>query len=229
MPNRKAAEKYILDNIKKLDNGMKGKLGKGKKTNYELYSGIFSKWSNKEFDLYMRRCKSGYITPYFLSNDGEVTTDVEKMFKIAESMGFNFFQHFSVKNHPIYPDYVMPIKNLAVYLNFRRTSQLLSKKISISDNTSVRDLLTGQVTGDSKSSKISLPETRILTGIGLEKTLEELLTYRGGDLGGERAMFQYAMKYGSVRLEDLVEYATGVESTKTLNAFLKSAHLDSTI
>jgi hypothetical protein len=127
------------------------------------------------------------------------------------------------------PDYLTPIKYFIVDLPIRRASQVLKKKISIPEHSKTVDKLTGQPTGDSKGAKISYPEVQVLMAMGMEQSSTELLKYRGGDLGGYRAMRTMLTKYGMSKQEALSPYATGPESTKTFKAILTAAHLSSNL
>jgi hypothetical protein len=87
------------------------------------------------------------------------------------------------------------------------------------------DYLTGQPTGDSKGSKISYPEMQILASMGMESSLTELLKYRGGDNKGMAAYTGLLVNNGSVNIDTLKNYASGVVSTRTLKTFLTACHL----
>jgi hypothetical protein len=65
--------------------------------------------------------------------------------------------------------------------------------------------------------------------MGLDKSLLELLKYRGGDIKGFNAMNTMISRTGGVRLQAISHLASGVESTKTLSAFLTAMHLKNTL
>ena len=59
--------------------------------------------------------------------------------------------------------------------------------------------------------------------------LKELLKTRGGDLQEFNALNAILYKTGSVTQAMLSHFQSGVVSTKTLNAYLLSAHIRSTL
>jgi hypothetical protein len=105
----------------------------------------------------------------------------------------------------------------------------LNKKISIPENNKTIDSLTGQPAGDSKGAKISYDELQICAGMGLDASMVEMMKYRGGDLGGFRALSAMIARTGSANLNTLSAYASGVESTKTVKTILTGMHLKSTL
>ena len=127
------------------------------------------------------------------------------------------------------PTHLTPIEYLVVDLPLRRASQLLIKKIKVPDHSNVIDALTGQPTGESKGATLSHPELQVCAAMGLEDSMVELMKYRGGDNKGIVALNGMLSKYGTANLKTLSNYASGVESTKTLKTFLTCMHLKSTL
>lgn len=212
MPDRKKAEEFIFKFIKDFDpSGY----------NTEKYKIIFAEMSDKDFHEYMLGLKDGSkalvaFKPPFKAKG----ISLENNLKIAEKYKVNFFQKLLITNNKDLPNYKTPIEYMVIDLPVRRQSQNLIKKINIPDDNKVIDELTYQPTGDSKGAKISYPELQLLNSMGLEKSLEELFKFRGGDKGGFNAYTAMFIKYGTANLKTLGNYATGVESTKTLKAYL---------
>jgi hypothetical protein len=221
MPNRKAAEAFILQFMKDIE-----------PTNYnvEIYKKYFASASDKDFDLYMQglRSKEKHLVIFKPLYKAKGLT-VENCLKIAPKYNLEFFEHLILTENEDAPDYKTPIKYLVLDLPYRRQSQTLEKKISLPDDNKVIDELTFQPTGPSKGAKISYPELQVLVGMGLDNTINELIKYRGGDRGGFNAYNTMFLRYGSANLKTLSNYATGVESTKTLKAILTGMHIRSTL
>ncbi len=217
MPNRKAAQDFILTYIEKIIPGEENK---------NLYLTLFENMSDREFDTFMLDLESGKINlsitaPNFGKNRLETSRNIE----IAKELGHNFFQRVWVPAQNGNPSYLTPIPYLVMDLPIRRQAQVLSKKISIpEDNNSVDDF-TGQPTGKSKGSKISYPETQVLAAIGLNEGLAEFLKFRGGDEKGFNAMNTMIDRTGSVSIKAIDKYSSGVKSTHTLRTFLTCLHL----
>jgi len=217
MSKRKATEKLILEYIDKIAPG-----GENKK----LYQDLFKRMNDKEFDEFMLKLKNKKITLSVVSpNTGKNNLDVERNFKIGKELGYNFFQKLIVTGDRNLPDYKTPIEFCVLSLPARRAAQLLTKKISIPIDDKSIDLTTGQVTGKSKGSKLTMPEIQVLAGMGFTKSLDELMKIRGGDLGAKNALSTLLMRQGIASQEVVNQYATGVVSTKTFSTYLKAQHI----
>lgn len=221
MTNRKKAEAAIFAFLKDIE-----------PTGYNesQYKKIFAEMSDKDFDTYMRglRDKSKTLVLFKPLYEAKGIT-IENNFKVAKKYGLSFFEKLNFTDNPDEPDYQSPIEYLVLDLPYRRQSQTLIKKISVPDNNKTIDQLTYQPTGASKGSKISYPELQVLIGMGLDKSIEELIQYRAGDRGGFRAYNTMTMRYGSVNMKAISGYKTGVDSTKTLKVYLTSMHISNTL
>lgn len=221
MPNRKAAEQFILNFINDIE-----------PTGYnsKQYKTIFAKMSDEQFDKYMSdiRDEKAYLVifkPLFEAKG--ITT--ENNVKIAEKYNVKLFEHLIFNNSDGTPSYKTPIKYLILDLPYRRQSQNLIKKINIPDDNKVIDELTYQPTGPSKGAKISYPELQVLMGMGLENTISELIKFRGGDRNGFNAYNAMFLRYGNANLKTLNNYASGVESTKSLKAYLTAMMISNSL
>jgi hypothetical protein len=217
---RKQAQDFILEYIEKLCPGGE---------NVQMYQALFDTKSDEEFDTFMKDLKSGKVKLAITApNFGKSNLTTARNLELAKELKHNFFQRVWIPAKDGSPSYLSPIPYLVVDLPLRRQAQLLSKKISIpEDNNSVDDF-TGQPTGKSKGSRVSYPEINILAALGLNKGLEELLKYRGGDEKGFNAMNTMIDRTGGVSMKAIEPYASGVKSTATLGSFLKAMHLNPT-
>lgn len=221
MANRKAAEAFILKYIEKLMPGS---------PNTQLYKDRFAAMSDKEFDQFMKGLEdgSGQLT-MIAPNLSDNKLNVQNNLNIAKELGHEFFERIWMKDGPNSPAYLTPQKYLIVDLPLKRQAQLLVKKISIPEDNKSIDDLTGQPTGKSKGSKISYPEIQVLSALGLDQSLTELLKYRGGDVKGFDAMNKFISQQGGVSMQSVEPYSGGVVSTATLKTFLTGMHLQTTI
>jgi len=202
----------------------------GGSDNEQLYIDLFEKMSNKDFDALMVKLRDGdLVLPVIAPNDGKNRLSVKKNFTLSKKLGFSFFQYLKFEGDKNIQDYITPNKFHVSRLPVRRAAQLLTKGISVPTDDRKIDLTTGQVTGDSKSSKLTMPEVQVLVGLGLEDSVVELMKYRGGDLGGLRAMDSIALSNGEVSQDTLEQYATGVTSTKTLKTYFTAMHIKNTL
>lgn len=217
MADRKKAEQTIITYIDKIAGA----------ENKKLYKNLFKDMSNKDFDNFMRDLRDKKIKlSVIVPNGSDIKLDTKKCMKITEELGEPVFQSLRfVKKHP----FVTPNKYLVLNVATRRASQILTKKISIPKDDKTIDLLTGQVTGESKASKLTLPELQILVGMGIKESAKELMKDRGGDLGAKDAMTKLLIRQGSVSQKVLENYATGVVSTNTVKAMLHAMMIRSNL
>jgi len=219
--NRKAAEQLILEFMKDIDpSGY----------NVEVYKAILKNMNDKDFHEYMKGIREGnkFLVVFKPMFEAKGIT-VENNLKIAKKYGVEFFEHLIYKNTPEGIDFKTPIKYLVIDLPYRRQSQNLVKKISVPDDNKVIDETVYQPTGDSKGAKLSYPELQVLLGMDLENAITELMVFRGGDRNGFKAYNAMFLRYGSANMKTLNNYASGVESTKTLKAYLTAMHISNTL
>jgi len=219
---RKKVEEYIIKYVTKITHG--------DKKNAELYQGLFKSMNDKQFNDFMIKLRDDKVTlSVIVPNGGDVKITVENNFKVAKEIGLEFFQQLKMGATKNMPAYQTPNKYLVYKLPVRRAAQLLTKKISIPKDDKTIDSLTGQVTGKSQSSKLTLPELQILIGMGMKASVKELMKARGGDLGEANALNQLLYKNGQVSQDAISPYSTGVKSTKTLKQYLNAMHIRSTL
>lgn len=217
MSNRKAAEKTILALLQEWCPG---------NPNVAIYETLFASMNDKAFDALMQGIEQGtstlaYIEPNLTKGP---RVNLKSNLKFIRKLGHEPFQKIWMHN----TDGTRTLSNfsyLVLPYPVRRQAQHLVKKISIPKHNRTVDDFTGQPTGDSKGSKLTYPEIGVLDALGLKNTLEELLVYRGGDTKGFAAMNNAINDTGSVNFEEIEDRRSGVESVKTLSAFLKAAHV----
>lgn len=224
--NRKAAEKSILATIDSICPG---------NPNVRLYQDLFDPANpkyldNNAFDAWMTRMRNKEGALVYIDPPGsKFKVDVERnIHEIGPKMGIEFFQQLWYQDDS--GDWFLtPNAYLILPFPIRRQAQLLVEKISIPENNHSIDDFTGQVTGDSKGSKISYPELSLLKAFGLKKTIEEFMHWRGGDVKGFRMLNQQVMKTGGGSMEALRPYAGEVTSTQSLRNILIGLHYDTTL
>lgn len=219
---REEVEKFVLEYI--------GKLTNNNPDNLNLYKELFKRMNNDQFDKFMHKLKNGEVHFSVIVPPGnKVDISVKNNLKIAPELGVEFYQRLKHSPRGDMPGFISNEERLIVKLPIKRASQILTKKISVQENSLNKDTLTGQVTGNSRASKLTYPEIQILSGYGLKDVLIELLKTRGGDQGEGNAMDAMLLKQGRVDQETLRQYSTGVRSTKTLKSFLLSMHIRNTL
>ena len=215
--NRKKAEKTILSFLNKISPNNKAT---------KAYKEKFKNMSDSEFKKFMEELRDGKRKLVLMQppmSDNRIS--IENNIKVAEELGFDFHQRLWIGPTDTEPRHLTPIKYLVMDLPVRRTAQLLVKKISAPSTINVVDKLSGQVTGKSKGAAISYPELLVLAGMGLDKSIEELIKFRGGDQGGLRGFLAMADKFGTIRQDSIQMFSTEVASKKTVRDMLIAAYI----
>jgi hypothetical protein len=219
--NRKAAEEYIIKYIDALLPGS---------PNTKIYERLFANMDDKAFDTFMHGLNDGTIRlAIIVPNLTGMKLSVERNLALAKELGHEFFEQLLIDPGNDIPPYMTPEKYLIVDLPVRRQAQLQEKKISIPEHNRSVDDFTGQPTGASKGSKISMPEIQILAARNLDRSLLEMIKMRGGDTKAFNAMNDSISKTGGVNLKSIETLGTTVTSTDTLRAFLTACHLQNTL
>lgn len=221
--NRKKATEEILKWVDKIIPG-----GDNKK----MYEVMLAKMSDKDFDAYMHQLRSGEETLSIImpNMDKKNRVDINRNLKIAKELGHSFFEKLWLTDPDTQTVYKTKLPYMVVDLPLRKQAQVLEKKVSIPHDSSSVDEMTGQPTsrGDSKVASLSFPETQTLQAQGLNRSIEELLKYRGGDEKAMRELNKQLVNTGSVKMDSIV-INSKVKSTQTLSAIFKAMHLDNNL
>lgn len=220
MPNnRKAAEKFIIENIDRIAPGS---------PNTQMYKDLFERMSDEEFGEFIRDIGTGNkILNFIIPNLQNYKIDVKRNIEHAEELGHQFFKRIWLTSPETGQRYLTTHKHLVYKLPVRRQAQVLIKKISIPKDNHTVDMMSGQPAGDSKGGKISYVELQILNALGLEDSIVEMIKLRGGDVKGFNAMNTLISRTGGVTQKEVEPYTEGVRSTQVLKVYLTSAHLES--
>lgn len=219
---RKAVEDYVIAYVGKIV---------GKK-NQDLYKNFFKSMNDHEFDQFMQDLRDKKINlSVIVDVNEEKNVTLENNVKVGKEIGVKFFQKLSWTKDEVnnIPAYKTKNEYLVLKLPVKRTSQLITKKISVAEDNKSRDTLTGQIISKSKAGRLTFPEIQVLIGYGLDNSIKELIKTRGGDLGESRAMEVMLARRGDVSLKELEQYSTKVESSETLKRFLEAMHIRSTL
>lgn len=221
MGNRKAATAELLKCIDMLLPGSE---------NAKLYEERLSKLTDEEFEDYMRKLESGEeILSLIAPNLSKNKISLERNLKVAEKLGVKLFERLWLTDPVTGREYLTPVEYLIVDLPMRRQQQLLIKKIAIPEDNRHIDEMTGQPTGPSKGASLSFPELQVLSAQGMDRSIEELIKFRGGDIKAFLAMNRQIIETGGVSQDAIKRTPTKVKSTETLSTLLKAAHLDNTL
>ncbi len=192
--------------------------------NLAIYKARFSEMTDIEFTQFMEDLNSKKINLALIQPTGiKNTVTVEKNMRVAKEIKVNILDNIIYKTDT---PYVVNVPTAILRLPVKRTVQILSSKIGVPKDNKTIDASTGQATGASKGSRITLPELQLLDAMGLEKSLVELMKIRGGDLGAYRAYSASLENYGEASQEVINQYGTGVVGGKTLRSIHNAMLLD---
>lgn len=214
--NRLKAQQIILKGIDSITKN---------KENVKFYEDKFAQMSDDEFatfikDLESEKIRLSVVEPN-LSKAGYVSS--RELHEIIKRHGSDIMQHIYIEGKPGQPAYKSEVKYPVLLVPVQRASQSLIKKVSVPPHTRVRDLLTGQVTGESKGATLSGPEAQLLGAQGAYYCAVEKMKYAGGDIRGEAAYNAMLSKFGKANQSVLEQFSSGVQVTGALNTFLTAA------
>lgn len=182
--------------------------------------------TDKEFEAFIERLEKGEEVIHVVSpNLAKDRVSVENNLNVAEELGHQFFQRLWLTDPNTGELYRTNDTYLVVDLPLRRQAQTLAKKISIREDESRVDELTGQASARG-GSKLSFPQIQSLYARGADKAIEELIKYRGGDEKALRAMRQSIVKSGGASMTALAPLTGKTRSTEMFGVILKAMHLD---
>lgn len=226
MGNRAKATAFILNFI--------GKIDPSDTQNVELMRTQLESMSDEQFEQYMtllRKPKDGNVVQgrqtltYYAPNLSKTKIKLNRNLEIAEELGHSFFERLWITDPQTGETYLTPNQHLVMDLPVRRQAQIHEKKASIPLHANSVDELSGQVTGDSKGSKISFPELQAQVSQQLDNTIIEEIKIRGGDQKAYQEFEKRMIETGSCSQNDLLDMGTRAKSTDTASTLLKGMHL----
>lgn len=189
--------------------------------------------SAKDFDAYMRSLlptkesglKQQNVIPLYHPMFGKGGLTIENNLKVAKRIGHEFYHRLRLTNPNTGRVHLTPVKHLVVDGLVKRAIQLQSKKESVPKNDRVVDELTGQVTGESKGSKISFPELQALGAQNLTQSIQETMNIRGGNPVLKREWERQIMETGRADMTPLLKLGIKPKSTLTLARLFQGMQL----
>lgn len=213
---RKAAEAYLYKCLDRID-----KTG----TNSKLYREFFSKLSDAQFELYLKRLEQGEDVLAFYAPNVKMKMDLDDVISAAEDLGVEIFQYIDRYDDATDSYYRTPFKCCVLELPVRRQAQFADHKLSVPEGDSKVDMLTGQVMKPDRAGSISQVEIQTLFARGLKTTSLELLKYRGGDVVAFAEYKRSLEENGSANINK--DTGSVPRSAVVLDALLSGMHIES--
>lgn len=210
----------------------------GDTRNSEITRERLESMSDEKFEDYMRRLGKPQTEEEWMNREhlnlyvpnlDKTKINVIRNVEIAKSLGKNIFQQVWITDPQTLLTFLTPKPYPVMDLPVRRQAQIHEKKASIPLHSKSVDQLTGQVTGDSKGSKMSFPEIGALASQKLDNSLIEMIKIRGGDEEAYREVERKLIQTGSCSMSDVLDMGTRVKSTDVASAYLKAMHLDNNL
>lgn len=223
MGNREAFKKVLLNGVRQViteNNEIRDK-------NLEIIENWIDGMTKDELDQFVKDYENGdRVIPLIIPN-GVNAIDYEKCLDLLESLGMSTHKRLRIVRNGV--EIMSPIPRLLLELPLKKPIQLLDKKRAISENQDVKNSMTGQVTGPSKSMSVSSAEVPLMLAVGLKNTVREFTKYRGGDKNSELVMAKLADSNLEISQETLERYSEGPEVNNTLKQYLLSMHIEGVI
>lgn len=216
-------KKKILDFICKLCDTMEPS-----GLNSKRYRQIIGQMNDKEFDQFMNYMQEGKWQLHLVAPNMVVNLQNEDLLKACDLIGLDLFQRVWMYDRATGRKYLTDNKYMFVKLPIRRQQQFLDEKISVPDNDRTIDGLTGQVTGDSRACSITNPEIQILAARGLDKTMQELVNIRGGNIHGYSEFRRMLEENGEADL-DMIDPNSRTRASVVGSKLLQSMMLDTNL
>ena len=198
--------------------------------NLEILRNRFEKMSEKEFAKMIEQIENDeLIIPVTVSNLGDEVVKLENILKAGDKLGVKWFERIWIHDPVTGVKYLTPHEYLLLDLPIRRQQQHLVKGKSVVENSKYTDPLSGQATGPSRSSRLSLPEVMILESAGHLKSIEEMMKVRGGDNVAYRESKRIISEQGAYNLSTLEQLKSRPTSVESLRAFLFAMHIDNNL
>lgn len=213
---RKAVEAYILKSLSKIDTSGK---------NAEQYRKKFEAMSDAQFHQFMLQLKEHKTVLVLYEANMVDKLSIDNLKEVAKDFGIELFERLRIWDEPTQTYYLTPNKYMIVQLPVRRMSQFVDHKLSVAEGDTKIDLLTGQVVKPDKAGSISQVEIQTLYARGLEKTILEILKYRGGDVVALAEYRRELEEQGRTSIDR--DTGSVVRSAVILDVFLSGMHIES--
>lgn len=212
---------YVLKQIARIEKG---------NPTVEFYRKKFADMSDKEVEELVGQLeKEEFYLPYYRANMEDKAPDIDAWLDLAEELGAEIFAQLWVEDNVTGEVSLTPHEYWVAMLPGRRQLQYLVDKMTIAEDNTVRDALTGQVTGDSKGSSISYAQLNTLEPRGFENSIIEAVKLRGGDIEASRVYNRMIINTGGAKIAPILEMNSRPGATETLDAFLGGMHFETTL
>lgn len=219
--NRKKAEAMVLEGLALYPGG-------NNEVNLKAYKDFFKRINDEEFEQWIQAMERGEITIRYCKrnfvshkHDRDIIKAFEPMFKY---LGRPIEQRFWDTDTSTGEKALSKFPGLLLYANNRMLNQMIVKKRRFAKNSNRVDELTGQVTGKSRASSYSAPETIITMGKGHKYLNLDMLKIHGGDERGYAMAMESVYNTGTYSIDAILEQETNTTSVVIYSVLLTAMH-----
>lgn len=230
MGNRQAFIETAVKRLKEIDPG---------NPSISAWEKIVKEMPEEDFQHYLARLRNGVLEnpdlnkprellPLVVPNMKKTNITIKRNIDIAKRHGHSFFERCYLTDPHTGQTILTNIPYAVFELPVVRQAQTLEKGVSTEGDSAKLDDRTNQIADTQKGSSFSSPEIQALLSQNQEKTVEEFMKFRGGDIRAYRAMYQSLLETGHFSM-DQYQGNTRAKSADTAGIYLKACHIDNDI
>ena len=217
-PQREKAEELIYQVMDALDKN---------EYNSAYYKGLFAKMSDTEF---MKFCKRDlpfrfHTKPFVVEPK---MYDIEEALKILEVPLLEKvalpYLYVDKNGNPVWSKEAM-----VIYIHIKKMKQFITKKNATPSGIDNRDMKSGLLVSFDKGGKTSDREMEALAVMGLDKTMDELSTWRADYMDAKSVAYQTISTLGRISEKEVPIDENDSIAKNTVNAYMVSSLLNTNI
>lgn len=217
-PQRKKAEALIYEVMDKLDK---------EEYNSAYYKSLFAKMSDSQFINFCKRdLPFRFHTKPFVVEPKMY--DIEEALKVLgipllEKVALPYL-YIDKNGNPVWSKEAM-----VLYIHIKKMKQFITKKNSTPSGIDTRDMKSGLLVSFDKGGKTSDREMEALAVMGLDKTMDEMSTWRADYMDAKATAYQTINTLGRISQSEVPIDETDSISKNTLNAYMVSSLINTNI
>lgn len=215
---REKAEALIYEVMDKLDK---------QEYNSAYYKALFAKMSDAEFTKFCKRNLPFrfHTKPFVVEPKMYDIEEALKVLKVPllEKVALPYL-YIDKNGNPVWSK-----KAMVIYIHIKKMKQFITKKNSTPSSIDNRDMKSGLLVSFDKGGKTSDREMEALAVMGLDKTMEEMATWRADYMDAKSVAYQTISTLGKVSEKDIPIDDIDSIAKNTLNSYLVSSLLNTNI
>ena len=211
-PQRRKAEELIYKVMDKLDS---------KEYNSAYYKELFARMSDAQFIKFCKRPLPFrfHTKPFVVEPKMYEIEDALKVLGVPllEKVALPYL-YMDKEGNPVWSKEAM-----VIYIHLKKMQQFITKKNSTPSGIDTRDMKSGLLVSFDKGGKTSDREMESLAVMGLDKTMDEMSTWRADYMNAKSVAYQTISTMGKISNSDIPIDDEDSIAKNTLNAYLISS------